>query len=180
MKITCDETLIVDEIHAAWEMYVEAFREISTQAVQAHTMDWEAFVAACADRAVQKWRTFDDAGLLTGLAVVTNDLAAWPLVSPEYFKREYPQLYAQDRIWYVGFVCVRQDGALTDARTFSALVNGMKQQVRDARGLAVMDFCSVNVDRGLVRATARIAGPGVPHRLLDAQEFHTWDWSADE
>lgn len=177
MEIKRHDRLTGDALRAAWELYYTAFEDIDGLAVQRHLMYWEEFGAVADDVRVQKWIVTDQAGDMTGLSVITGDLDAWPLVSPRYFERHYPREYADRAVWYIGFVCVRQNPR-PEPHTFRELIGRMAPQVESSRGIAVMDWCKTNVEAlNLPRATSMVLSgynPDVTHRTIDYQQFDAY------
>lgn len=173
--------------HAAWQSYRTAFEPINALAAQRHLMTYNEFETVMTDARVRKhFATVGGhlvadgtviGGQVVGMSVITNDLWAWPLISPAYFARRWPTHYRQNRIFYVGFVLALPNAPIT---TFRDLIADMAQPVFACQGIAVMDFCTANVDRKVPAATDRIL-----HRLhpdtngdrVDAQEF--WAWRFD-
>jgi hypothetical protein len=166
---------------AAWDLYRSAFAEVNALAVQRHLMNVTEFWGVWSDRDVQKWLATDDEGALIGLGVQTTDLNAWPLISPAYFERRWPDLYAERKIWYVGFVCTRQQPA-APIDTFAQIIRAMSAETRAVGGISVMDFCTANVDRGLPGAAGRLlARTGeVEMDSIDAQTFYAYDFGGGQ
>src|SRR5690348_4815073 len=108
MGIVAERTFTPEVADRAWSLYLKAFEELKTVAVQRHVMHRAEFDAVMADERVWKYRATgpDDPDVVTALATVTNDLPAMPLISPEYFAHRWPQLYAEARIWYLGFFAI--------------------------------------------------------------------------
>lgn len=189
--MTADTTVAVDladiEIHPKvqlpmlgrlWEMYADAFEDINRQAVQRHMMTYEEFVDVMLDDRVSKYIATTPDGAVLGLSLLTNQLRAWPLISVEYFEAHWPVHYRENRIWYVGFVATVP--AAKSQNLFPRIIAAMYQPVIGSNGVAVMDFCAVNVDsRNLPKATTlilrRLNGQTVGE-LLDRQEFHLWNF----
>lgn len=126
----------------AWKLYVAAFTELNTMAVQRHLMYRSEFDQVMVDPRVDKYAVVDDAGTLAGLATYTNNLDAVPLIAPEYFEHHYPQHYAGRRIWYIGFVAVRPDAQGT--ATFKQMIEQMYLIASAQHGLVGLDICSYN------------------------------------
>lgn len=182
---------IVEEVNPereqqAWEMYEETFREINTLAVQRHLMYRSEFDDVMADKRVRKY-LYTTAGNsdgepagLAGLATFTNDLNAMMLISPAYFERRWPQLYAERRIWYCGFVGVAPRAQASVA--FKEMVEAMLQTALAVDGIIVLDTCAYNESaRGLdrviplmLRRLARPEGRQVIATRLDTQTF--WEY----
>jgi hypothetical protein len=164
-------------IGAAWEMYEATFQEINALAVQRHMMTYEEFVAVMADGRVIKYLVLGENHAVLGMSLLTNDLEAWPLISPAYFEKHWPEHYREQTVWYVGFVAVAPGQS---AALFPALIAKMYEPVRDTHGVAVMDFCTYNV--GVRRLPA--ATQAILRRLhstargseIDAQSFWLWEF----
>jgi hypothetical protein len=158
-----------------WPIYQQAFEPLRTKAAQRHMLTVGEFNDIMADERIGKYVVPDPDRALKavpnnplGLAVMTTDLAAWPLIEPAYFHAKYP-----DRtIFYVGFVCA----APGSTGVFPALIGHMWSEIEKAGGVAVMDFCDFNVDGPpsiplrtlhLLRKTS----PLVTVERIDAQSF---------
>jgi hypothetical protein len=94
------------------------------------------------DRRVHKYLYFDEAGALIGMSTFTNELDAWPLISPRYFQRRWPRHYAEGRIWYIGFVAVHPTGRAK--QVFVELIAAMQHVVAMNNGVAGLDICRYN------------------------------------
>jgi hypothetical protein len=173
--------LSLTETEATWDLYRSAFAEVNALAVQRHLMTYDEFDAMTTDPRVQKWIVLSDAGAapgeVIGLGVQTADLDAWPLISPAYFERRWSDLYAERKIWYVGFVCTRQEPA-APIDTFAHIIRAMSAETRAAGGISVMDYCTANVNRGLPRGAGRILARegAVDYASIDSQVFYAYDF----
>ncbi|MFE9319421.1 hypothetical protein ACIHDR_45835 [Nocardia sp. NPDC052278] len=160
---------------AAWTFYSETFTEINTMAAQRHLMRRDEFVDVMGDERIAKYLLFDDDNTIVGLGVSTNDLDAWPLISPAYFRCNYPEHYAARTLWYIGFIGVRPD--LRGG--FAAMLEAMSAPQRHAGGVALMDYCAFNVDEKAVLASSlRILGRYSDPRMrtLDTQTFVAYEF----
>ena len=131
-----------DFLEAAWELYIEAFEELNTLAVQRHLMYRSEFDELMADPRVQKYLALDDEGKLCGLATYTNDLNAVPLIAPQYFEKHWPDHYATQRIWYIVFVAVHPKAQGHEA--FAQMVEQMYLLAVTNNGLVCLDICNYN------------------------------------
>lgn len=178
MRVAQELILTEPTIEVAWELYVEAFAEISEHAVQQHLMTFGLFADICRNRQIRKFLAYDDSRNLVGLATITNDLASWPLVAPSYFARHEPEEFKQEAVWYIGFVGTRPN----QLHAFPMLISAMYPLVNDSDGIAVMDFCAVNVTRRrLPEVTAKLLSrlnPSVRSELIDTQQF--WAYRFDK
>jgi hypothetical protein len=141
-RISIHDLVAGETLDAAWTLYHAAFAELNALAVQRHLMYRHEFDEVMADPRVQKYLAYGDDGRLLGLSVYTNDLWAWPLVSPAYFERRWPQLYAESKIWYCGFVAADRNAGHNTA--FADLVEAMCLTAADVGGIIMLDFCRFN------------------------------------
>jgi len=166
----------------AWALYGDAFVGVNELAAQRHLMTPAEFDDMTWDKRISKLIARDEDGRMVGLSTITNDLAAWPLISPPYFRRNWPDHYAREAIWYIGIVGVHPTAS--GRHVFSALIEAMSPRVFASDGLAVMDFCSFNEDvRQIPRATRVLlkrlhpVPSGVEGRQVDTQS--TWVFRFD-
>lgn len=166
---------VVDQItdgdlhEAVWTMYLDCFQELNTLAVQRHLMYREEFDEVMLDTRVHKYVAYDDDGSLCGVATYTNDLDAVPLIAPQYFERHWPEHYAAQRIWYIGFVAVSPHAQGREA--FAQLVEQMYLVASAQNGLVGLDICTYNDD---VRRMSRVFRLMVG-RLSDNMKFNRID-----
>lgn len=176
---------VVEEAHQsliedAWALYYTAFRDLNAFAVQRHLMYRNEFDDVMRDSRVQKYLCMDADDTLCGLSTYTNDLDAVPLISPQYFERRWPQLYAEKRIWYCGFVAIHPDFQSSSA--FSELVEAMYMVAATQNGIISLDMCRYN-DQG--RRLSRVI-PLMLHRLsgevrterMDEQSYWLYEFPA--
>jgi hypothetical protein len=181
MKIETHTTLSMTLASDAWELYERVFTPVNELAAQRHLMYRAEFQAVCEDTRVTKYLAFTDDGTLCGMSVITNDLDAWPLISPAFFARRFPEHYRDRRIFYVGFVGVGTYPPAS-AHVFSALIFEMQPQVADVDGIAVMDFCAHNVDNRNLPVISGVvqqrSGLAMSAECTDRQEFWAYRYGA--
>jgi hypothetical protein len=163
LTITVERDLTKDsaQMDEAWALYQKCFTQINNQAAMRHLMYWEEFLDMATDSAVEKhvaWATQKHvAGIdrkMVGLSAITNDLISWPLISPAYFRRLWPEQAEAGKLWYVGFVGVLPEGQMSG--TFARLLESMTKGRRGTGDLFFMDFCSRNTARGLPDVVEKI------------------------
>jgi hypothetical protein len=180
MLVTIVNEIADDETHkGAWELYEGAFEEMRSLAVQRHLMYQSEFDEVMADTRVEKYLCYDEEEKLCGLSTYSNDLFAMPLIAPEYFERRWPELYAEKKIWYCGFVAVGCEARSTQA--FAALVEAMYRTATDRGGIIALDFCRHNDDSRRMSRVIRL----MLHRLssgtlqaecMDQQSFWIYEF----
>ncbi len=176
LAIEVVDTIPDTRLDDAWRLYNAAFRDLNAMTVQRHLMFQPEFDAVMQDKRIDKWLSCDETGDLLGLATYTNDLAAWPLISPEYFARRWPQEYAERRIWYCGFVAVPGH----DPGVFTGLIEAMYRRAEEQRGVISLDICRFNIesyklDRAIAHWLNRISGGQVRCETADVQTFMVYE-----
>ncbi len=174
--ITVNETRVA--AYARYEDYRKAFAHLGRTAVQRHVMTGAEWDDVMDNWRIRKFVAKDSStGEFLGLSTITNHLEAWPLISPAYFEANYPDEYARGDVWYIGF-------AFATGRELSVLPALLKAMYPlSCKGISVMDFCTVNVDRGLPGYTRKILekiNPAVGMHRIDAQEFWAIDFQTDD
>ncbi|GGL17472.1 hypothetical protein [Mangrovihabitans endophyticus] len=178
----------------SWRFYHDAFSGLAVRAAARHLLLRREFDELMADERILKYVARDGAGddeaaavppardrdRIIGLAAMTSDLEAVPLISPPFFAHRWPQEYADGRIFYCVFI-----GAQHGPRgkgVFVALQRRMWERVGAVRGRVVLDICQWNeAERDLPRAVegilTGIAGGCVASRL-DSQSFWGYEFPA--
>lgn len=168
-------SILADDL---WDMYSCTFDEINKLAAQRHMMFRSEFDEMIDDPRIDKYIAREPEGVL-GFGVQTRELDAWHLISPQFFAHHWPRLYAEQRIWYVGFVGVAS--AAQGSTLFRDLIVEMSRPVVEAHGMNVMDSCTYNVAvRRLplaVQAILRRAYGSTRAHLLDSQQFWGYTFS---
>jgi hypothetical protein len=179
MAVEVHPTVQGDLREQTWKLYRLSFDPLRSIAVQRHVMYEDEFDEVMADPRVSKFLERDDEGGLRGIATMTNHLPAMPLISPEYFADRWPERYAADRIFYIGFLGVHPHAHGTGS--FGDLVKEMTGVVAKVDGLAVIDVCNHNKDRlHLPRAIRWLASTWAAHvdmTSLDSQTYVAYDFA---
>jgi ribosomal protein S18 acetylase RimI-like enzyme len=174
MLITAERVVPDHLADATWRLYNDAFDELRAAAVQRHVMHRGEFDDVLADHRVIKYLGLDPdrPDMVLALATFTNDLEAMPLISPDYFARRWPVLYAEQRIWYIGSFAI--DPEYRGHGMFEGVIAEMWQRVMASRGIAALDICRRNNDVGLPKAihlTLDNLTAGVRTSQLDEQVY---------
>lgn len=146
-----------------WQFYIRVFAGIHEDAVMSHILPYEEFLNVMDDQRVRKYFCRGDDGAVTGLAVMTTRISAFSWISDAYFAKHHPDLWGQQRIFYVGWV-----GAAA-AGVFKALIARMVDDIREVGGAAAIDWAQAR-DGWRVRVVEPFLDGldgGVQHRLLD-------------
>ncbi|WP_426504406.1 hypothetical protein ACPPVO_43535 [Dactylosporangium sp. McL0621] len=176
MKIDIRNDLVGEQLEQAWRLYETAFRHLNALTVQRHLMYRAEFNDVMTDHRIEKWLAYSDDGVLLGLATYSNQLSAWPLISPEYFARRWPAQYADNRIWYCGFVAVPGH----EQGVFVKLIEAMYRHAEEQQGVISLDICRHNIDtyrldRAIDTWLRRISDGRVRCEAADTQTFMTYE-----
>jgi GNAT superfamily N-acetyltransferase len=173
-----------DQAEALWSLYNDAFMELRATAVQRHVMIREEFDQVMADRRVDKYVAVRTAtggtGQVGALATLTNELEAMPLISPDYFRHRWPQLFEENRIWYIGFVAVHPRHRGTGL--FDQVVGELYRTVlgKGPNAVAALDVCGRNEEYHLPQAIHRILANMRLSRVrsdrMDAQAYWCYEF----
>jgi hypothetical protein len=154
-----------------WGVYRAAFEPVNSLAAQRHLMTHREFEDLLVDDRIGKYLAIRE-GRTAGLAVMTDNLEAWPLISAEFYARKYPGR----RVFYVGFVAV----PLHQTGVFTTLIGRMQDEIAQADGVAAMDFSGFNLQqRGIgdvVRTLLTHRVPTTTGGVVDRQEFWSFDF----
>ncbi|HET8616189.1 MAG TPA: hypothetical protein VFL94_11745 [Actinomycetales bacterium] len=157
----------------AWDAYTDAFAELRAAAIQRHMMTRDEFDAVMADARVQVFLAERADGTIAAIATLANDLAAMPLVSPDFFQARWPDHYEAGRCWYIGLVGVRPSEQGGGA--FQLIVGTVAATLGPQGGVLVLDVPQRNIqDFHVPNAVKRIADAvvkGVSIEMVDAQTY---------
>ncbi len=161
----------------AWSMYETAFAHLRITAVSRHVMNHAEFGQVMADERVHKYVVTDESGEVLALSTFTNALEAMPLISPDFFAHRWPELYARQRVWYLGFFAI--DGAHRGEGLFKTVIAAMWAELAEG-GVAALDMCASHQSLGLAKAierTLRELTPAVTAECVDTQTY--WVYGLD-
>lgn len=170
------------EAEACWSFYDRAFEALRIRAAQRHALTRSEFDDQMIDSRVTKHVVYDTehGGRPVGMSTLTNDLKAVPLISPEFYEARWPRLYAEQQIWYVGFLAIDPDYHGTGV--LAQMIGSMASVIQPNGGVVAADICQFNEETMLLPDTfARLAGTFArqpeKHRL-DAQVYWAYEFAS--
>lgn len=167
------QPLVLDAAHAeaAWILYERAMRPLAIRAAQRHLLTRAEFGDILGDSRIQKHLAWAGTELI-GIGTATDQLEAWPLISPEYYHHRWPGRV----VWYIGFVAV----APKALGVLGPLIDRLSREARRTGGIAAADFCAYNIDHRKIDTRIdtllRHLDPHTTVAAVDAQEFHAWSF----
>jgi hypothetical protein len=170
------------EAEACWSFYDRAFEGLRTRAAQRHALTRAEFDDQMSDERVVKYLVYnpDNISKPVGMATMTNDLQAVPLISPEFYQARWPQFYAQQQIWYIGFLAIDADYHGTGV--LAQMIGALTTIVPDQGGIMCVDICSFNEEELKLPETilrlARTFSRHLERHRLDAQVFWGYEFAS--
>lgn len=182
MDLVTKTAVIGPEAEACWSLYDRAFEPLRTRAAQRHALTRSEFDDQMVDSLVTKHLVYGnrDTRNPVGITTLTNDLKAVPLISPEFYAARWPELYAEQRIWYVGFMAIDPDYHGTGV--LAQLISSVCSVIPPQGGVVAADICKFNEENMLLPETfARLAGTFTRQpekQRLDSQVFWAYEFAS--
>ena len=173
LRVSVEEELDADMAETFYDLYVEAFGELAHRAVARQLLHREEFLEEMHDARVLKYVAWDEGGRPIGLSTLTRHLETVPWISPAYFEHHYPEAFARDAVYYIGFTLVRPEHR--QGRVFRAMVEAMGEELAPARAVVGWDICAANDDGfafGDIAARALGRTGDVTVRPIDRQTYY--------
>ncbi len=143
VRVSVETELSPPTAESFYELYREAFGELETKAVARQLLHRDEFLEEMHDPRVEKHVAWSGQEPI-GLSTLTRHLETVPWISPAYFAHHYPEAFARDAVYYIGFTLVRAEHR--QARVFQAMVRSMGQVLAGARAVVGWDICAFNDD----------------------------------
>ncbi|WP_189335971.1 hypothetical protein [Actinoplanes ianthinogenes] len=178
MRVEVMPVVPAELLDPAWDFYTESFGDLAVLAVNRHVLYRHEFDELMEDDRAEKYLAIDDDGTVLGMAAMTTNLEAVSLISPDYFRHHWPELYAEKRIFYVLFVGAKRTGS--GSGVFVELLSALYRPIGEVNGKVFVDICTYNEEqlrlpRMIGVILTRISGKAVPTRM-DAQSFWLYEF----
>jgi len=172
-RITVETVVEGEAVDLFYELYVEAFAPLRTEAVARHVLHEEEFLEEMVNPLVDKYVAWDADGRAIALATLTRHMETVPWIEPEYFAHRFPDAAERGAIFYLGFILV--DRAHRRSRLFSEITEAVIRRVVENRGVCGWDICAFNNRTvGLsevVKALSDSVAP-IDVEVLDTQTYY--------
>ncbi|MFN8081407.1 MAG: hypothetical protein U0Q19_19705 [Kineosporiaceae bacterium] len=164
-----------------WEVFLNSLEHLRERSAIKQIVYRDEFDALFADPRVIKVAVRDRHHDLrpAGLTIVSNDLAALPEPSADYFRARWPEHYDAGRVWYVSYLLVAPDYMGTTA---GPLMIGFTLDLVSVEhgGVIGIDVSETNEERvrfakTLPRIADRLFARPVTGLRLDAQLFYAFE-----
>ena len=165
-------------VDSLYELYKRAFDPLRPRAAARQVLSEPEFKDQMADERIDKYLAWENEAAPVGVITLTRELAAIPWISPEYYAACYPDQWARNAVYYLGYIlinpAVRRTGFLETVTRL--LVEPMVAQ----RAVLVYDVCSYNDQvlgfYNLIAETFRRCSNSEP-KELDAQVYYGVDFA---
>jgi hypothetical protein len=144
VEVTIETEVDLETAETYYALYRETFGELETRAVARQLLHREEFLEEMHDSRVHKYVAWSDDGTAIGLSTLTNHLETVPWISPAYFRHHYPEAFARDAVYYIGFTLVQR--AHRKSHVFQAMIQRMGSVLVEAQAVVGWDICAHNDD----------------------------------
>ena len=172
-RFTRESIIIGTTAEVLLSLYRRAFDPLRVRAAARQVLTREEFFGQLEDHRVDKYVAWEDNGEPIGIITLTRHLHSVPWISPEYFAARYPEQWARNAIYYLGFACAR-----SRAQTPPFLEMAVRMAIEPLameRAVIAYDLCAYN--DSVLGFSERIAevfrrhSPYVPEQL-DSQIYY--------
>ncbi len=161
-----------------YALYNEAFGPLRARSAARQVLTPAEFYSQLDDPRVDKFVAWSDGGEAVGLTTLTHHLETVPWISPEYFAVRYPQAWAAQAVFYLGFTVARQA-----ERRQGLLETIFETGIRRMAGRQVVvayDICHYNDT--VLRFQERLAAllthyPDIEMTAIDTQTYYAVTFS---
>jgi GNAT superfamily N-acetyltransferase len=142
-RVTVELAVTGEAADDLYEMYRAAFLPLHSRAAFGHLLPREEFDRELVAPTVNKIIAWDHMDRAIGMATLTTDLNTEP-VSEWFYADRFPEEYARNDLYYLGFLLVRPDAQR--GGVLAAMVRTVVSHVGDAGGIVAFDVCKFNDD----------------------------------
>jgi hypothetical protein len=135
---------VIDPVRADafYALYALAFDPLKTRAVARQVLTRAEFHDQMTDRRIDKYIAWDTDGEAVGITTLTRHLAAVPWISPEYFAAKYPDEWARNAVYYLGFTLAHP--RLRQQRFLETIIGLGIGALSAQRAVIAYDVCAYN------------------------------------
>jgi hypothetical protein len=141
-RFTRESIIIGTAAEALLQLYRRAFEPLKVRAAARHLLTREEFLGQMEDHRVDKYVAWEDSGEPVAIITLTRHLDAVPWISPEYFAARYPEQWARNAVYYLGFAFTRS--TTQRSRFLEIAVEMAIEPLTMERAVIAYDVCSYN------------------------------------
>jgi hypothetical protein len=137
-QTTMDPRLIAE----FYDLYRLAFDPLKTRSVARQVLTQAEFTGQMLDERVVKYVARGHGDQALGLTTLTNQLESVPWVSPDYFAEHYPDHWARDAVYYLGFTLAHP--SQRHLRFIETIIMIGMQSLALEHAMVAYDVCAFN------------------------------------
>jgi hypothetical protein len=139
---TREKVIDTARAEAFFALYALAFSPLKSRSAARQVLTQAEFLAQMADRLVDKYIAWDSEGEPVGITTLTKHLASVPWISPEYFAAHYPEAWARNAVYYLGFTLTHP--RLRQQRFLETIIGMGIGALSAERAVIAYDVCAYN------------------------------------
>ena len=175
MRVTIETIVDDDTAERFLELYRHSFAPLEGLAAARQSLTDDEFLSEMRDETVLKFIGWDRRERPAAMVVINTDLDTVPWVSPEFWRRRYPEQAARGAVFYFGALLVSPDvrGGPWAHRMLAETVRYTARH----HAVAAFDCCQHNVDEvQLPRMIAEVANAlsFVETERVDTQAYYAY------
>ena len=141
-RFTRESIIIGTTAEALLQLYRCAFDPLKVQAAARHVLTREEFLGQLEDHRIDKYVAWEDSGEPVSIITLTRQLHTVPWISPEYFAARYPEHWARNAVYYLGFALARP--TTQKSRFLEMAVRMAIEPLAMEKAVIAYDVCSYN------------------------------------
>jgi hypothetical protein len=151
-RFTHEQVVDSARAEAFYALYALAFSPLKSRSVARQVLTRAEFLEQMTDRLVDKYIAWDTAGEAVGITTLTKHLTSVPWISPDYFAVNYPEEWARNAVYYLGFTLAHP--RLRQQRFLETIIGVGIGSLSAERAVIAYDVCAYN--NSVLRFTERI------------------------
>lgn len=154
-------------------LYQPAFEPLKARSAARQVLTRTEFFDQMRDARVDKYVAWENGAEPIGVITMTRHLESVPWISPDYFAVRYPEHWARNAIYYLGFMLANPRNRT--ALFLETIVHGLIEPLVSERAILAYDMCDHN--SSVLGLSTRIADVLLRHahtepQLLDCQHYY--------
>jgi hypothetical protein len=143
-RFTREQVITGPAAESLYRLYHQAFDPLTPRAAARQVLTRNEFLAQLEDHRIDKYVAWESGTEPIGIVTVTKDLGAVPWISPEYYAHRFPEQWARNAIYYLGFALVGP--AIRRTSFLDTIVQLCVEPLVAERAVIAYDVCSYNND----------------------------------
>jgi hypothetical protein len=125
-----------------YALYALAFDPLKSRSAARQVLTRAEFLNQMTDQLVEKYIAWDAAGQAVGITTLTKHLDSVPWISPDYFAAHYPDEWARNAVYYLGFTLAHP--GVRQQRFLETIIGVGIATLSAERAVVAYDVCAYN------------------------------------